>query len=131
MVSIMDKDERTQIWNALINLISQKTGFNNTSSLSRQSTLNRDIGLEGDDADEFMAAYFDHFKMDYGDYDWSYYFGEEGFNPISVLIDVIKRKSAPKPLTLGILELAAIMGKWDRENLEKASLDDNNGDNEK
>lgn len=49
-------------------------------------------------------------KSNNGNYDWSRYFGEEGFNPISVLIDIVKRKPKPKPLTLGTLELAVTMG---------------------
>lgn len=69
-----------------------------------------------------MVAYFEHFNVEYGDYDWSRYFGEEGFNPIGVLIDIVRRKPALKPLTLGMLELAVTMGKWDTEILEQSDL---------
>ena len=60
-----------------------------------------------------------------GNYDWSRYFGEEGFNPISVLIEILKRKPVPKPLSFGMLKLAAKMGKWDTEILEQAYLNNN------
>lgn len=87
----MDTNKHPKIWTELVDFIARKTGFSQTACLSQQSTLNRDIGLDGDDADAFMAEYFDYFTIEYGDYDWSHYFGEEGFNPISVLIDIVKK----------------------------------------
>lgn len=121
----MDKSACPQVWDELVSFVASRTGFRKTASLSRRSTLNRDIGVDGDDADEFMGAYFDRFGVEGGDYDWSRYFGEEGFNPVSVLIDIVKRKPALRPLTLGMLELAAMTGRWDTEALERASA---NGD---
>jgi hypothetical protein len=120
----MDKSERAEVWEELVSFVASRTGFRKTDILSRRFTLNRDIGVDGDDADEFMEEYFDHFGVDVGDYDWSRYFGEEGFNPLSVLIDLVKRKPAPRLLTLGMLELAATMGRWDTEALERASSKD-------
>ena len=117
----MNTSNHSKIWTELIDFVSTKTGFSQTTSLSQQSTLNRDIGLDGDDADEFMAEYFDHFMIEYGDYDWSNYFGEEGFNPVSLLIDIANEKPVAKPLTLGMLEPAAAIGKWDTKALERAS----------
>jgi len=119
----MDTNKQRETWPDLVDFIAKETGFSNKTKLSRQTTLNRDIGLDGDDADEFMAAYFKQFEVEYGNYDWSRYFGEEGFNPIGILIDVVRRKPALKPLTLGMLELAVTMGKWHTEILEQASLD--------
>ncbi len=46
----------------------------------------------------------------------------KGFNPIGVLIDIVKRMLPPEPLTLGMLELTVTMGKWDTEILEQSDL---------
>ena len=121
----MNTNRETLICQDLVNFIVIKTGFSNPTTISSQTTINYDIGLDGDDADEFMEAYFDHFMVECGNYDWSRYFGEEGFNPISVLIEILKRKPVPKPLSFGMLKLAAKMGKWDTEILEQAYLNNN------
>jgi len=44
----------------------------------------------------------------------------EGFDLIGAAMDVIRRKPSLKPLTIGMLELAAKMGRWDTKTLDEA-----------
>jgi len=57
-----------------------------------------------------------------GDFQFSRYFGPEGFDLIGAVIDVMRRKPGLKPLTIGMLELAAKMHNWDSKILEEAYL---------
>jgi len=51
--------------------------------VSENTALQKDLGLEGDDAGEFMVAYAEKFSVDLDDFNFSEYFDMEGgFNPI-------------------------------------------------
>jgi Protein of unknown function (DUF1493) len=94
-------------WNELLQFVRQFTSLPESFVLTRQTNLVNDLGLDGDDADEFMAAYTKHFNVEAGDFQYSDYFGPEGFDLIG---DLIGKKPPLKPLTLGMLETAANMG---------------------
>lgn len=106
-------------WNELIQFVRQFTALPESFVLTRQTNLVDDLGLDGDDADEFMAAYAKQFNVEAGDFQYSDYFGPEGFNLIGSVLDLIRKKPPLKPLTLGMLETAANMGEWDVKKLEK------------
>lgn len=88
--------------------------------LTRQTELVNDLGLTGDDAFEFMEKYATKFDIDKGDYEWSNYFDPEGL----WLLPSFRKKQVKKPITLGMLELAARMGTWDSKTLEQAYSND-------
>lgn len=123
--SDMDASEDQQdVWNELVDFIRNYTSISPEFSISRHTTIVADIGLDGDDADEFMVAYSKRFRVDAGDFRFPDYFGPEGFDLIGAVMDVIRRKPPLKPLTIGMLELAAKMGRWDTKTLDEAYSSD-------
>jgi len=110
------------IWNELVEFIREQTSISPQFPIYRHTTLVADVGLDGDDADEFMDAYSKKFDVNAGDFQFSRYFGPEGFDLIGAVIDVMRRKPGLKPLTIGMLELAAKMHNWDSKILEEAYL---------
>lgn len=84
--------------------------------LTRQTDLVRDLGLAGQDAFEFMETYATQLSIHKGDYEWSNYFEPEGV----WLLPSFRKKQKKKPITLGMLELAAHMGTWNTQTLDIA-----------
>jgi hypothetical protein len=114
----MNPDE--PVWAEITTFLQQTLCLSAKRKLTRQTTLNYELGVDGDDADEVMAAFFERFQIEPGDYHWARYFGEEGFNPFSVLLAILRKKPKPVPLTLGMLEMAAKNRSWVTEQLEQA-----------
>ncbi|MDH7460703.1 DUF1493 family protein [Chitinophagaceae bacterium 26-R-25] len=89
------------------------------STLTRETTLEDDLMITGDDSDFFMHDLVDTFKLDASDYDGSKYFRGEGFDFIFPLLRFFlgqkKWMPTPKekkvPLTLGMLEQCIKNGK--------------------
>lgn len=84
-----------------------------TKALTRQTDLVRDLGLVGDDAFEFMENYAACLNVKTGDFAWSDYFDPEGL----WLLPKMGKPDTKKPITLGMLEMAAIDGEWDSNKL--------------
>ncbi|MBX3238279.1 MAG: DUF1493 family protein [Chitinophagaceae bacterium] len=86
--------------------------------LSRETTLERDLGITGDDADDFMDAFFKEFNVDISSFDISNYFSGEGFDPIGISRVILKLQGKKPPkknlkdITLADLERAILAGKW-------------------
>ncbi len=82
--------------------------------LVRTTRTEHDLGITGDDAVEFLAAFVKEFDVDASDFDLSKYFDEEGFMLHFGLIGKwLRGELIPKtiPLTLGDLEQAIITKK--------------------
>lgn len=89
------------------------------SKLSINSRLFEDLGLEGDDALEFMDSYFEKFKVDSADFQFGDYFGPEGFDLIGLLINLIfdflrGNSQSLKPLRISDLINSAQQGMWEK-----------------
>jgi len=80
----------------------------NCEDLTRNTTLERDLGITGDDADVIMARFVDKFNIvDYSEFEISEYFGSETFDLIGPILNFFrKQKIVKKQLTLGDLEEA-------------------------
>ena len=105
----------------------QKESFNNITQLvekymgkykfelNRNTSLEKDIGLTGDDAVEFMLEYSKNFKVDLSLFEISKYFYPEGDAFLSDLVNSITKKKGKKQgeLTLGDLEKGVIAGRLD------------------
>lgn len=109
------------LWGEMVVFLQQTLCLPAKRELTRQTTLNYDLGVDGDDADEVMSTFFERFQIEPGDYHWARYFGEEGFNPFSVLLALLRKKPKPVPLTLGMLESAAKNRIWITAQLEPGS----------
>lgn len=99
------------------NITSEFTGLA-LNKLTRESRIENDLGITGDDAEEYLQKFIDNFSVNVEGFDMSKYFDEEGFDPIG--ISLLIRKMLNKPLmkkskhqlTLGDLELWAMYGNW-------------------
>lgn len=78
--------------------------------ISLSTTLRDDLGMEGDDAAEFIDEYFIQFNIDALNFRFQDYFGDEGFNLLD-LFSVFK-KSTYRPITVEHLVRCAENGKW-------------------
>lgn len=54
------------------------------SKIGLNSTMEKDLGITGDDADEIMANFFKKFNIDRSNFNSSLYFGEEGIDLLNL-----------------------------------------------
>ncbi|SAK41062.1 acyl carrier protein [Caballeronia pedi] len=108
-------------WGQLELFVRSETGARKV--LTRQLTLEKDLDLTGDDADDFMGKFFEKFEVKHGDFDLNRYFSGEGFNPFVIIGFLFSRKLRQQyekvPLTLSMLEKAIEAGIWKSGSLEK------------
>jgi hypothetical protein len=111
------------MWDELEAFVRAETEISKQKPLSRQLSLENDLDLTGDDADDFMGKFFEKFKVDHGDFEFDRYFSPEGFNPFSLLATVFSKKARAKydkaQLTLGMLEKAIELGAWDSARITR------------
>lgn len=87
-------------------------------ALTRETSLEKDLGITGDDADDFMGAFFKEFKIKQESFDISNYFGSEGFDPLGISTVILKltgkarKRKILRDITLGELEKAVLAGRW-------------------
>jgi acyl carrier protein len=85
--------------------------------LSAETSVNVDLGMDGDDAAEFMQAFSERFGVDLSTFPYDKHFGPEGGNPI-VLVEAIYlrvttgRWTSLTPLTVRELAEAAEQRRW-------------------
>ena len=90
-----------------------KTWQYNNGELTRNTALEKDLGIKGDDADEFIYIFSVTFNVDITKVDLSNYFNGNDFDFLTSIIRFIKHKpiKKKKELTLGDLEEAIKIGK--------------------
>ena len=109
---LSDTMKKNAIRERVFEFIKQETGVAN---IDLKTELMRDLKLDGDDAQEFMSKFADHFSVDLSDFEFRRYFGPEaGFNPFVYLyLLLFKPKSSTlKSLTVADLLRAANQGQW-------------------
>ncbi|MCW1913923.1 DUF1493 family protein [Luteolibacter sp. GHJ8] len=91
----------------VIDLISESTG-RNPSTLSPDTRLSEDLGIDGDDAEELTEEFASRFGIDLTGYEHLRHFGPEaGWSPFTI------HPSAPLiPITIARLAEAAAAGRW-------------------
>lgn len=86
-------------------------------SLSPSTTTTSQLGIDGDDADEFMQEFSKRFAVDLSDFRFTDYFGNEASALLlfAWLYRLIRHKGKTrlKPLHLADLHGAAIKGRWE------------------
>ena len=86
--------------------------WDNDLPLNRNTTLQNDLKIYGDDAYEIITAFSKEFNVDISDFKPGDYFQPEGDAVILSILRLFRKKREPyKPLTLGALEQAVIKGK--------------------
>ncbi|WP_322046288.1 DUF1493 family protein [Paraburkholderia sp. J67] len=104
----------------LEDFVRREIGLSSKRQLNASDTLEDDLGVTGDDADDFMDAFAKHFNVEPGDFDFHRYFEMEGFSmwPFSIFTNWLHRrwgiqKYEPRePLTVGMLQRAIELGVW-------------------
>ena len=94
--------------------VSQELGVR-LARLTREARLAQDLGVDGTDGWEFMAAFGNRFEVDMAEFQAGLHFGPEaGGNPLVWFWWFITR-SWPKhiPITLLDLEDAVRVGRWE------------------
>ncbi|RDJ99634.1 DUF1493 family protein [Paraburkholderia lacunae] len=108
-------------WLELELFIRSETGIRSSKSVKPSDSLENDLDITGDEADDFMGKFFEKFKVEHGDYDFQRYFSEEGFNLFAIIAMPFSKKKREKydkePLTVAMLERAIKLGVWDSKKL--------------
>lgn len=118
----MDK-ENTLLWGQLLAFTRKKLALPAKQVLTPDTDLLEDLGVDGSDGDDFMFSFCQHFQVAHGDLETGHHFGPEGFDSLAMLRTLFgfgKRAAPLKPITLGMLLLAAESGTWDSAALEQA-----------
>jgi acyl carrier protein len=94
--------------------------------IDRTTTLEKGIGLTGDDAIEFILAFAKKFNVDVSNFMASDYFDAEGDKILPALGRLFFNKNEPlkKQLIFGDLERAVIAGKLDDTIIENVKAMD-------
>lgn len=112
----------SDVWDNLESFVRKESGIFSDKTLNRDTSLEDDLDITGDDSDTFMERFFNYFSVDVGDFDIDRYFLGEGGNFLSLLVNAIFKRNAEKfhkiPLTLGMLEKAIILKKWNTKSIE-------------
>lgn len=119
----MDRNDLShEVLDYLVKRINFYVGFGRKSfeTLSLATRVSWDLGLDGDDASDFMEDFFEHFGVDSGDYDHYRYFKPEGTD-IFVFFRS-KDRRAKTVMTLGMLYDAAQTKAWSCETLENINF---------
>ena len=110
--------------------IRKEVGLSPGRPLHPADTLEADLGVTGDDADDFMGAFARRFNVSAGDFDFHRYFEMEGFSvwPFSIFTNWLHRRwgirkyDQREPLTLAMLQRAIDMGVWSTERLRETNV---------
>ena len=95
-------------------LLAEQMGVDETS-ITLDSRLGRDLGMDGEDAYEFLTTYRQEFGVDMTDFPHDDYFGPEvGFEIFTYLYGLLFKRSAlkQKQVTVNELMAAAEAKRW-------------------
>ncbi|WP_332655932.1 DUF1493 family protein [Brevundimonas sp.] len=70
------------------------------------------LGIEGDDAGEFMDAFVARFDVEAGNYRWYFHHGEEGWSIGALFYKPIHRRFGRMPITVAVLTEAVRTKRW-------------------
>ena len=113
-----------EIWKRLVKFVGDEISSSTALKISRNTKLVEDLGLIGDDADDFMGKFSQLFSVGGGDFRFDDYFPPEGFDLVGLIGGIFtEKRENPKfaPLTLGMLEHAAKLGVWDTGKINSDS----------
>ena len=94
--SLINMTRETENWAALQEFVSREAGVKK-HRISLDSKIEKDLGISGGDAEDFMERFVEHFNLDYSGFNMSMFFNSEGFDPIG-LGNVMRRLLGRKPL---------------------------------
>ena len=120
----MDGPLDYELMDRIVVCIQDMVGFGRRAfeSFSLATDVARDLGVDGDDANELMVEFFERFAVELNDYDPYRYFVEEGFNIF--FFRRAKDRRGNIPLRVGMLYLASRDERWDTQRFERAVFSD-------
>ena len=85
--------------------------------VTKEAKIEDDLGIYGDDSDEFLIAFGKEFNVDVSQFPIGDYFSPEGDFILPAIIRFLtnRKKRQRKVLTVGHLEKAVIAGRLDEE----------------
>jgi hypothetical protein len=95
--------------NAVAQFIARQIGVN-LRSVRLDTTINRSLGVAGDDGEELMEAFAATFAVDLTGFDGNLYFGDEGGGNLLDIFSFLE--SQPPPLYVQDLVNAARNKRW-------------------
>lgn len=110
-----------RILNDIVRCIHEFVEFDSRAfeHLSLFTDINRDLGVEGDDANELMPEFFTRFAINLEGYDPYRYFVPEGYDLLAFRRS--KDRRGKIPIRLGMLYEAAEEKIWNAPELEHAN----------
>lgn len=102
--------EDNPIFDQISNLIRKNRG-ELSKAITYATTLQKDLGIDGADAEEVLIEYFSMFGIDTSNFNFPDYFGEESFNLIEAVKTLFSSKKK-KPITVGHSVNCAVKRKW-------------------
>ncbi|WP_409998028.1 MULTISPECIES: DUF1493 family protein [unclassified Bradyrhizobium] len=97
------------VYNRILSFVVRET--NTRRSLTEQTDIARDLGVDGDDAVEFLQRFQSEFGVDMSGFRFDQYFGGEGFSLIGFLRG-LSSAARKKPLTIKMLCDVVARGRW-------------------
>ncbi|WP_306714372.1 DUF1493 family protein [Burkholderia dolosa] len=98
--------------------------FGGELRLEPSSRLEQDLGVTGTDAVEYIDKWAETFGVQAEGFPYDRYFGPEGQELLTGLLALFSkrfRKLPRVPLTLGMLEEAMRLGRWETEAIERVA----------
>ncbi|RQS28520.1 DUF1493 family protein [Burkholderia sp. Bp8992] len=96
--------------------------FGGPLKLSRSSRMEEDLRITGIDAIEFIDKWGETFGIDVERFPYQRYIGPETLDMVRTFLGLFSSKYRDPelvPLTLGMLEEAMRLGRWDTEAIER------------
>src|SRR5215467_7297955 len=98
------------LYNRILDFVSSET--RTRKHLSGNTDIEKDLGVAGDDAEEFMLNFQREFDVDLLNFRFDRYFGGEGFSPIPFIKSLLGKGEVRDPLTVALLFDAAKHRRW-------------------
>ncbi|KVH30763.1 DUF1493 family protein [Burkholderia cepacia] len=114
-------------WEKLVAFTREELGrplFGGELRLEPSSRLEQDLGVTGTDAVEYIDKWAETFGVQAEGFPYDGYFGPEGQELLTGLLALFSkrfRKPPRVPLTLGMLEEAMRVGRWETEAIERVA----------
>lgn len=99
------------LYNRILDFVSSET-TTRSQNLSGSTDIAKELGVEGDDAVEFMLKFQKEFDVDLSNFHFDRYFGSEGFNLIPFIKSLLGKGEMRDPLTVTVLFDAANHRRW-------------------
>ena len=96
-----------QFYDEVVSFVSEFVGLKK-EMISLDTSINVDLGVGGEDGEDFVISFADKFEVDLSEFHASTYFGYEGFNPFVlffIILDLLRLRDKPPARLLTVHDL--------------------------